>query len=614
MKRVADYLIERIIQFGIKDAFVVTGGGAMHLNDAISRNKKIDTTYFHHEQSAAMAADGYNRYKNKIALVNVTTGPGGVNALNGVFGAYTDSLNIIILSGQVKKETYSETYSDDLRQLGDQEVNIKSMVHKITKYSTTLKKKENCRYELEKCFYFLTHGRPGPVWIDIPIDIQGALIEPSKLKSFNFKNYLFKDDYDVPPNTILELSSKYSNPKQYCSKVTNLLKSASAPVLMVGTGVRISGTHNMLLNLVNKIKIPVVTAWNAHDQISNSNKYYCGRPGTIGDRAGNFTVQNADLIIILGCRLNIRQISYNWPSFAKKAIKVMVDIDPSELSKPTLNIDLKIRTDLKIFLPKFVEYINETNYKSPVSHRKYLIWCKDKLIRYPTVLPQYHKSKKLNPYVFLEKLFEIINNNDLVVTANGSACVMTFQTVKIKKHRLFTNSGSASMGYELPASIGACIAMKKNKVICIAGDGSIMMNLQELQTISGNKLPIKIFIINNRGYASILQTQKNYFADNLSGTDPSNGVYFPNFEKIAKGFDLDYQKITSVEMMSKQSLIKKINNHKPYIFEVVVDENQDFAPKLTSRKLDDGTMISPELEDMSPFLTQEEMIYNIYEP
>ena len=611
--RVADYIVSRFYDFGVRDAFIVTGGGAMHLNDAISRNKKIKNTYFHHEQAAAMAADGYNRLSNKCAIVNVTTGPGGVNALNGIFGAYTDSLNVIVISGQVKNETYYKAYSENLRQLGDQEIDIQAMTKRITKYSAILNSKYDVGLVVDKAIYFLKNGRPGPIWIDVPIDVQGSIIETKKLKRFNLKKDEYERDTDISENTKLEFFYKETNKISDLKTITKLLKKSKKPVLLAGSGIRLSGMYDEFIKLIKVLSIPVVTGWNAHDLIANSSKFFAGRPGTVGDRPGNFSVQNADLIIILGCRLNIRQISYNWKSFAKNAYKIMVDIDYSELNKPTLDIDKKINQNLKTFLPSLRKFLNSIKYKSTCDHDLYLKWCRERVEKYPVIQKSFYKNKKLlNPYVFLKELFTLIDYNANVVTANGSACVMTFQVVDIIKQRLFTNSGSASMGFELPASIGACLANKKRKTICIAGDGSIMMNIQELQTIVGYKLPIKIFIINNNGYASILQTQKNYFADNLNGTDSSNGVTFPNFIKLSKSFGIPSLKIKSLNDLNKNIFKESLKIESPYLYEVQVDPNQDFMPKLKSKKLPDGSMVSPELDDMFPFLNKSEMKDNIF--
>jgi len=609
--RVADYLSLRASQAGATHAFIVTGGGAMHLNDALTRNNEIEPVFFHHEQAAAMAAESYCRVSRQFSVLNVTAGPGGINALNGIYGAYTDSLNILVLSGQVKRETYYKNYDQSLRQLGDQEVDIKSMVNDITKYSTVLQDLNEVKKVIDKAIFLLNTGRPGPVWIDIPIDIQGSLIDPDELEGFEGEILELIDDNDISENTKVELNSKENINDENINFILDRLRKAKKPVIFAGNGVRISGMHDSFIELINILKIPVVTGWNAHDILHNDSEYYAGKPGTVGDRAGNFTVQNSDFLLVLGCRLNIRQVSYNWKSFAKNAYVVMVDIDQSELNKHTLNIDLKITGNLDKFIPLLIKKLKKIQYKKNTNHSKYLKWCKERVVRYPVILDEYYKQKKLNPYVFIGKLFSLLTDKDVIVTGNGSACVITFQAAEIKfGQRLFTNSGSASMGYDLPASIGACFGNNKEKVICLAGDGSIMMNLQELQTIIQYKLPIKIFILNNNGYASILQTQKNYFSDNLIGTNSSNGISFPDFNNIADAFKIESMNINVIKDFDSDNFKTKLNNNNPIIFNVHLNPDQEFSPKLTSRRLDDGTMVSPDLEDMSPFLSKEELDKN----
>jgi acetolactate synthase-1/2/3 large subunit len=542
--RVADYIAARLTDFGIKHSFIVTGGGAMHLNDAFARNKQLKTVCFHHEQSAAMAAEAYCRLTNNIALLNVTTGPGGINALNGVYGAYTDSIGMIVVSGQVKRETYLRSYSLPIRQLGDQEIDIVSMVKPIVKYAITIMNPEDIGVVMDKALLLISSGKPGPVWIDVPIDVQSAMINTSKLKRFSGNISSLINDDALTENTVCELRSKKTSlTKNLFNQFLKLLKKSKRPVLFAGSGVRVSGTHNEFMKLVKKLKIPVVTGWNAHDIIANDDPYYCGRPGTVGDRPGNFTVQNADFIIILGSRLNIRQISYNYKSFAQRAFKVMVDIDYSELTKPTLDIDLPICSDLKSFIPFLLN--NLQSYTQSKNHHEYLAWCRERVAKYPTVLASYRSKKNLiNPYTFIKTLTDNLKQDDVIVTGNGSACVITFQAANLKKgQRMFTNSGSASMGYDLPAAIGASISSKNKRIICIAGDGSLMMNIQELETVKNYNLPIKIIILNNQGYASIKQTQNNFFPDNVFGVGPSDEVSFPIFEKVGKAFAIKSKKL-----------------------------------------------------------------------
>ena len=614
--RVADYIAQRSVEAGAKHVFLVTGGGAMHLNDALTRHESLTSVFFHHEQSAAMAAESYYRLINKIAILNVTTGPGGINALNGVYGAYMDSLSMLVVSGQVKNETYLKNYKLKLRQLGDQEVDIVSMAQPITKYAVTVKNPIEIKEVMDKAIYFLSNGRPGPVWIDVPIDIQSSLIELNELKGFDGDVKKLINDPAVSDNTKLELSTKSNLNDKVFHMILEKLKNSKRPVILAGTGVSISKMNKPFLQLIKKLKIPVATGWNAHDLISFDNRYYAGKPGTVGDRPGNFAVQNSDLLIILGCRLNVRQISYNWKEFAPKAFKIMIDLDRAEMDKPTLKINYKIKADLKIFIPLFSKKIEDLNYVTTEDHNKYLKWCKERVNKYPVVLPEYSnkKNKKINPYVFIEDLFKLLNKNDVVITGNGSACVITFQAAKIKQgQRLYTNSGSASMGYDLPAAIGAAIAMKgKRRVICLAGDGSLMMNLQELQTMKGYDLPIKVFVLNNDGYVSIKQTQEAYFSDNIAGVGPESGVTMPDFTELGKVLNIPSIKITKLSQLSSTTFKNMLNNDKPGIFEIVIDPNQGFSPKLTSRKLNDGTMVSPSLHDMSPFLDEDELAKNIF--
>lgn len=610
--RVADYIAQRCVEAGAKHVFLVTGGGAMHLNDAFGRNKKLEPVCFHHEQAAAIAAESYYRLSNRLAVLNVTTGPGGINALNGVYGAYVDSLGMLVISGQVKRETYLKNYPIPLRQLGDQEVDIVSMARPAVKYATVLQDPEQVKKVMDIAVFLATNGRPGPVWVDVPVDVQGALIDPSKINGFDGSVESLINNIDVSANTKQELKQDpFKNLDKEIEEILQKLKHSKRPVIFVGNGVRISGMHKEFLNIVNILKIPVVTGWNAHDTLTNDNPYYAGKPGTVGDRAGNFSVQNADFLLVLGCRLNIRQVSYNWKSFASKAWVAMVDVDQAELDKPTLNIDLKIVSNLNNFIPQMLNYLRK--YQVNKQHAAYMKWCNERVNKYPTVLREYKvDQEKLNPYVLIEELFATLDSNDIVITGNGSACVIGFQAAKLKSgQRLYTNSGNASMGYDLPAAIGACLTNEKKRIICLAGDGSLMMNIQELQTLVGYKLPVKIIILNNDGYHSIRQTQEAYFSDSLIGIGPDTGVTMPNFISVGRSFGIDSKRISTPTEI-KDSLVWLLkSNDEPAILEVVLDINQTFSPKLASRKLADGTMISPELDDMAPFLSREEYKTNI---
>jgi acetolactate synthase-1/2/3 large subunit len=611
--RVADYIAARCVEAGARHVFLVTGGGAMHLNDAFARNKSLSPICFHHEQGAAIAAESYFRATNRLAVLNVTTGPGGINALNGVYGAYVDSLGMIVISGQVKRETYLKNYPIPLRQLGDQEVDIVSMARPIVKYATVLQDPMRVKEVMDKAIFLATSGRPGPVWVDVPVDVQSSLIDPEALKGIDITDTdELINDPDITPNTLNELKLLgQCDVKAAVKEILEKLSLSKRPVIFAGNGVRISGMRDEFLELVDRLGIPVVTGWNAHDILTNDHPCYAGRPGTVGDRAGNFTVQNADFLLVLGCRLNIRQVSYNWKSFASRAWCAMVDIDAAELDKPTLNSDLKIHADLKDFIPFFRRELN--GYDAPLPHAEYMRWCASRVVKYPTVLPEYrNKNQLINPYHFMEVLFAELASDDIVVTGNGSACVISFQAAYLKEgQRLYTNSGNASMGYDLPAAIGASLALKNQRVICLAGDGSLMMNLQELQTLVGCRLPVKVIVLNNDGYHSIRQTQQAYFSDNMIGVGPEDGVTMPDFVKLGKALGIESVRVSTIADWHTAEVAAIMKSDEPGLIEIILDKSQPFSPKLASRKLDDGTMISPALEDMAPFLSREELAENI---
>jgi len=592
IQKLSDYVADFFVKNGIKDLFTVTGGGAMHLNDSFGHKEGLNCIYNHHEQACSIAAEGYARLTNKIAAVCVTTGPGGTNAITGVYGGYVDSIPMFIVSGQVKRETTVYCNDLDLRQLGDQEINIIDLVCSITKYSVMITKPEDIRYHLEKALYLALNGRMGPVWIDIPVDVQAAKIEVDNLKGFNAK----EEGIDLEENPIYD--------EKYTEKIIEKIKNAKRPAILAGTGVRTSGYKDKFIELLCQLNIPVLTAWNAHDIVANDNPLFVGKPGTVGTRGGNFVLQNCDLLISIGCRLNIRMVSYNYRTFAKNAYKIMIDIDEEELNKPTLQIDMKIHADLR----DVIDSLLKSKYrKKDKKNEKWIEWCKFVNDKYPVVLDKYYEKKSpVNPYVFMDKLFDKLDKNDVVVTGNGSACVIGFQAAKIKDgQRLFTNSGCAAMGYGFPAAIGVAVATKGKRVICIDGDGSFQMNIQELQTVVHNKLNIKIFILNNNGYHSIRQTQTNIFNPPLVGVSSDNGISFPDLEKLSYAYGLRYLKLNSIENI-EENIKNVIEKNGPVICEVVLDYTQNFEPKLSSKVLPDGTMASPELDDMYPFLPKDE--------
>ena len=604
--RVADYIAQRLAAAGLTHVFMVTGGGAMHLNDAFGRAKGLTVVCLHHEQACAMAAEGYARLGGKPAVLNVTTGPGGINALNGVFGAYTDSVPMVVVSGQVRRETIAGNVSAGLRQLGDQEVDIVRMVGGITKSAVTVQDPARIRYEIEKALHLAVTGRPGPTWVDVPIDIQGMSIDVDALIGF--------DPYEAGACLALESEAAPLTGgalRQAARTVLERLAASKRPCVLPGTGVRTAGVADRFLAVARALGAPVATAFNAHDLMADDNPLYVGRAGTVGDRAGNFAVQNADFLLVLGCRLNIRQISYNWDSFARSAFQAMVDIDKAEMAKPTLRIDLPIHADLGAFFDALEAELPA--FRPGRAAADYLAWCQARRARYPVVLPEYWRSPApVNPYCFAHTLFEALDENDIVVTGDGTACVVTFQAAVIKQgQRLFSNSGSASMGYDVPAAIGAWFAAPgARRIVCLAGDGSVMMNLQELQTIVGARLPVKLFILNNDGYHSIRQTQQNYFPDNVVGCGPESGVTFPDFLKLGAAFGFPVSRIAAHEGMGA-AITAMLDADGPALCEVILDKAQPFAPKLSSRRLEDGSMVTSALEDLAPFLSREEMADNM---
>ena len=593
--RVSDYIAKRLVEFGVRHVFMLTGGGAMFLNYALGKHSKLKTIFNHHEQASAMAAEGYARITGQPAVVNVTTGPGSINTLNGIYGAYTDSIPMLILSGQVKRETYIRSYDlPDLRQLGDQEVDIVSMIKNLTKYAVTVTDPQTIRYHLEKAWHLAQTGRPGPCWLDIPIDVQSSQVEEGSLAGF--------------PDFLTPGPAPKALPDQV-AQVLDRIRLARRPVVLAGSGVRLSGQVEQFLDVVHRLGIPVTTGW-THDTIASDDPVFCGRPGTIGTRGGNFAVQNSDLLLVLGSRLNIRQTGYAWNSFARAAYKIWVDVDPAELARPTVKPDMPIAADLRDFLREMQKQLEVWD---PTCHQDWLAWCRERNHRYPAVLPKHRTfNGAINPYHFIGTLFENLGNDDIVVTGNATACIVSFQAGKIKVgQRLFSNSGSASMGYDLPAAIGAAVAGCDRRVVCLAGDGSLHLNIQELQTVSHYQLPIKIFVLNNNGYLSIRTSQKAFFGE-VVGESPESGVTFPDYIQLAQVYGIQTKRLAMEHF--EDDLRDVLSLKGPVLCEVMLDPTQGFEPRQSSRSLPDGRIVSAPLEDMFPFLEREELSSNMLIP
>lgn len=577
---IANYLAEN--EQTAKDIFMVSGGGNMHIIDSIGKENRLNYVCNHHEQACAIAAEGYARVSNKTGIAVVTTGPGGTNAITGVLGAWTDSIPVLIISGQVKFITTIASQPElQLRQLGDQEINIVDIVNPITKYAEMVVDKNKIKYHLQKAIYLATSGRPGPVWLDIPLDIQGALINESDLEEF-----------------IPESMPAYDT---QISQVVDALNKAERPVIIAGNGITLSGANDDFLALVEKLNIPVIATFARYDILKENNPYYFGRSGTVGHRAGNFVVQNSDLVIAIGARLNIRAISYNWEYFARAAKVIAVDVDNNELNKHTLKIDIKIHADAK-------KFINELRGASvSKDYQQWLERCNKYKLQYPTLVESRRQVVDyIDSYYFFNLLSNLAPAETVYVFGNGTACVSSYQCLKVYgKQKVLVNSGTASMGYDLPAAIGACYAHNKKDIICVTGDGSLQMNIQELQTIIHYQLPIKLFVLNNDGYISIRNTQNNIFAGHLVGADKTSGVSCPDTIKIAQAYGLTTFRIESSTNLADQ--LQNILNHKgSLVCEIMLNPSEKMEPKLSSELKPDGKMISKPLEDMYPFLEREE--------
>lgn len=595
--RIADYIAQLLAEHGIRHVFSVTGGGAMHLNDGLGHHPSLNCIYNHHEQACAMAAESYARVHNRIAAVCVTTGPGGTNAITGVLGGWLDSIPMLILSGQVRYDTTARSTGLNIRAMGDQEFDITRAVGCMTKYAEMVTDPLKIRYCLEKAIHLAQAGRPGPCWLDIPLNVQSAYVDMEDLAGYDPR----EDTEKVPPVT----------EEQICF-ILEKLKASLRPVLNVGNGIRIAGAAEVFQRVAEKLNIPVVTGWNSIDLIEDAHPLYVGRAGIMGDRPGNWAVQNSDLLLSIGSRLSIRQVGYHYSSWARAAYTIVEDVDREELRKPDIHVDYPVWADARDLLEALERALPQEGLPAREEwNNRCRQWKKD----FPVVRKEhYTQSRPANVYAFIHKLSSSLAEGDITVVGNGSACVVGSHAYVIKRRQRFIiNSAVASMGYDLPAAIGACVAAEGHEIICITGDGSIQMNLQELQTIIHHQMPIKLFVINNGGYHSIRQTQRNFFGEPLVGIGADSGdLSFPDMEKLAGAYGYPYIRISGNDELDR---IRDVLEAKgPVICEVMVDIRQKFEPKAASRRMEDGSMISAPLEDLAPFLPREVLERQMYIP
>lgn len=601
--KLSDYLVHSLENLGVKHVFLISGGGNIHLIDSIGKSTKIHYICNHHEQASATAAESYARVTGNMGVCLVTTGPGSTNAITGVLGAWQDSIPILVISGQVKRELLSWKTDKNLRQYGDQEVNIIEIVKSITKYAVTVMDSSSIRYHFEKAVHLAKSGRPGPVWLDIPLDIQGSSVDTSSLRGFDPK----------------ELTSSYETNKQkikeIVKEVVQKLEKAERPVLYAGNGIRLSGATEEFLELIDIVKIPVLLSYAGYDLLPDAHPCYFGRAHAFGQRAANFILQNSDFLLSIGARLDIRTIGFTYKAFARAAYKVIVDIDRAELAKPILSPDLPVNCDAKEFIIEMISQLRQKPFKKNISD--WLNYGRRLNKKYPVVLPQFWKEKEyVNSYCFIETIGKYLKENEIIVLSDGVGplnCMYQAFTVK-KRQRIILNNGCAQMGYGLPAAIGAAFATGAQKrIVCFEGDGSLQLNIHELQVMKHHNLPIKLFIYENDGYQSIKNTQKNLFEGRLVAVNAKSGVSCPDLVKVAHAYGFGVVEIHTHQDMERK--IKKVlSSRGPMVCVIHAARDLMVTPKLMARKLPNGQFASPPLEDMGPFLPRDEFEGNMIIP
>jgi acetolactate synthase I/II/III large subunit len=596
--KLSDYVFKVVADTGVKQVFMLPGGGCMHLCDSLGRNTALSFVCNLHEQACAIAADACGQYTNHLGVALVTTGPGGTNTLTGLAAAWLDSTPCLFLSGQVKRADMKGDRG--VRQMGFQEIDIVRMAEPITKYAVTVSDPQTIRYHLEKALYLARHGRPGPVWIDIPLDVQAADVCETDLRGFD------PAEVSSPDHTGAAESA--------ARQTAALLKTARRPVLLVGNGVRLDDALDEFHALLEVLKIPVLTTWKAIDFVAEEHPLYIGRPGSVGQRGANFAQQNADLLLIVGARLDLGQTGYVHRNFARAARKVIVDIDAAELGKLEMMVDLPVQAGAKAFLGALRACLQTEG--APVTFPDWLTRCRDWKRRYPVVLPEYWALQNgVSNYVLFDVLSDCMTAQDLLVPGSSGACSeTTMQTFRVKAgQRVFNSEGLGPMGFGIPAAIGGCLASGRRKTVCVDGDGGFVMNIQELEVVRRLNLPIKFFVLDNNGYGSIRQSQNAYFQGRFVASEPSSGLTLPDFQKVAKSFGIDSCVIRNHQGI-KAKVRRLLNHDRPVVCVVKISPDQTTSPRLASGQRADGSMFSRPLEDLWPFLDRREFRQNMLVP
>ena len=595
MIKLSDYAIDFVAHAGVKHIFMLAGGGCMHLADSVGRAKDLEYVCCLHEQACAFAAEAYAEYTNHLGAALVTTGPGGTNAVTGVAAAWIEGASCLFLSGQAKRADLIGT--SGVRSMGPQEVDIVSIVRPITKYAKTILDPQSIRYELEKAVHFATHGRRGPVWLDIPLDVQATMLDESSLPGY---------PSEEEPGTTPEL-------QEQVAAAIDLLNQSQRPVLLLGSGVRTAAAAGLVKRLVETLKIPVLLTWKVVDLLAEENEYYAGRPGAIGQRGANFTQQNADCMMVLGSRLDLPQTAFSHENFARAASKVVVDIDATEIAKLNMPIDVPVCADAAEFIAELLRQSGKLTQKDRTCWvKRSREWQK----QYPVVLPEYAATEGVvNVYTLMDALSEELSADDLLVPGSSGPCSDIFmQAFRVKAGQRVVNApGLGAMGTGLPGSIGACLASGRRRTVCVNGDGGFQLNIQELETVNRLKLPIKYFVLCNGGYASIMTAQRTHFQGRYAGSEPSSHLTLPELVPVARAYG-----IRTVEIHDHSDLHEGIqealNYDGPVVIAVHTAAEQAVAPRATSMMRADGSMVSRPMEEMWPLLDREEFLANMIVP